>query len=148
MKRIFRAFLFPLSTFLFPLSTHAQVAQWLVPPVYDDIELPADANIVIADSANITTTLWSISGRRLLTTKDLVNSYSDGFVVTTNKDDAYITGIYDSNCNSLPFEKVQLGWGYPLFHDGHLLVCQRTNRQYPVRQSISLLWRIRLVLHL
>ena len=130
MKRILRAFLFPLSTFLFPLlstflfplPTHAQVAQWLVPPVYDDIELPADANIVIADSANITTTLWSISGRRLLTTKDLVNSYSDGFVVTTNKDDAYITGIYDSNGNSLPFEKVQLGWGYPMFHDGHLLV--------------------------
>ncbi len=104
-----------------PLSVHAQVAQWLIPPHFDEIEFPADANIAITDSANVST-IWSLKGRRLLTTTEMVHPYSDGHVVTTGYDDAYITGIYDANGTPVPFEKVQLGWGYPCFHDGHLLV--------------------------
>ena len=110
-----------LSLLLFPLATSAQVVQWLIPPHYDEIEFPADANIAITDSANVST-IWSLKGRRLLTTTEMVHPFSNGHVVTTGYDDAYITGIYDANGTPVPFEKVQLGWGYPCFHDGHLLV--------------------------
>ena len=115
------SFLLIFPALLCSLTSQAQVAQWLIPPHYDQIELPADANIIITDSANYST-IWSLEGKRLFTTTEIVHPYSDGYVVTTGYDDAFITGIFDSNGTPVPFEKVQLGWGYPCFHDGHLLV--------------------------
>ena len=113
--------LFILTLALVGLSAKAQVTQWLVPPVYDNVEIPVGANIVFADSANCSV-VYSRDGRRLLTTSDVVFPFSDGFFVTTTPYDAKLTGVYDANGLPIEYEKVQLGWGYPKYHDGYLLV--------------------------
>ena len=123
MNDIMKRTLVILTLALTGLSASAQVAQWLVPPVYENVEVPVGANIVFADSANCTV-VWSRDGRRLLTTTatEVVFPYSDGHFVTTTVYDAKITGVYDADGLPIEHEKVQLGWGYPKYHDGHLLV--------------------------
>ena len=117
MKRTLFIFLLSFSF----ISAKAQVAQWLIPPVYEKIYIPAEGNVIITDSAN-TKTLWSMKGKRLVTTSDIMYPYSEGYAVTSRKDVAYITAIYDNNGNATQVKDYQLGRGYPYFHDGHLLV--------------------------
>ncbi len=118
-----------LSVALFAVSGHAQVAQWLIPPVYDKVTMPVGANIIVTDSLN-SKTIWTTNGIRLETTTDDMYAYSDGHIVVTLEDQPYITTIYDRNGSSYPIEDYQLGWGYPYFHDGHLLVFDGKYFQY------------------
>jgi len=98
-----------------------QVAQWLIPPAYEKMYFPEEADVIVTDSAQ-TTTLWSRDGKRLATTSDTMYPFSEGFAVTSRPNDAFITAIYDKNGLVTTIKDYQLGRGYPFFHDGHLLV--------------------------
>lgn len=100
---------------------YAQVAQWLIHPAYDKIEIPNGTDIILTQGDGVTT-LWNKSGRELARISDDMNSFSEGLAVTTRKGEAFITAIYDANGTGRPVSNYQLGWGHPYFHDGWLLV--------------------------
>ena len=102
-------------------SLQAQVAQWIVPPAYEHVEMPEGGNIAITDSAN-TYTIWSLGGKRLHTTTDNVFPMSEGMVVTTSVYDDKISGLFNADGSAVPFEPLRLGWAYPCYHNGYLLV--------------------------
>lgn len=99
----------------------AQVGRWIIPPIYNNIEIAEGADILITDSAR-SKTLWSFNGRRLATTTDDLFPFANGHAVTTRPGTAYITAIYDTYGRKTPVSDYQLGWGHPFFADGYLLV--------------------------
>ena len=101
---------------------NAQVAQWLVPPEYDWIEVSPENNVILAQQG-FNHHIWDMNGKCLAKVSDDIFPFSDGHAVTTTPETANITAVYDLEGNKTAIkDRVQLGWGYPLFHDGFLLV--------------------------
>lgn len=103
--------------------TNAQVAQWLIPPEYNNIVLPNNANIVIAEQGD-TKFIWSMEGKCLEKLTDHLYPYSDGYAVSVSPNKARITAFYDTEGKKKDVSKhnVMPGWNHALFHDGFLLV--------------------------
>ena len=101
---------------------NAQVAQWLVPPDYDAIEMSPDNNVIIAQQG-FNHHIYNLNSKCLAKVSDDLYPFSEGYAVTTKPETAYLTAIYNEEGvkNDIK-DRVQLGWGYPLFHDGFLLV--------------------------
>lgn len=118
MKR----FAFLLSALLCIDYASAQVAQWLVPPEYDDIVIPRNANVIVARQG-YNHHIWNMDGKCIEKVTDDLYPYSEGYAVSTKTESADITAIYDANGQKTPItDPLQLGWGYTSFHDGFLLV--------------------------
>ena len=116
-----------IACFLFTLlvfgNANAQVAQWLVPPEYDGIEISSDNNVIIAQQG-FNRHIWDMNGKCLAKVTDDLYPFSEGYAVSTRPETAYVTAIYDTTGKRTPVSdpKIQLGWGYPLFHDNFLLI--------------------------
>lgn len=103
-------------------TAHAQVAQWLVPPEYDLIEESTEDSVIVAQQG-FNHHIWDMKGRCLAKVNDDLYPFSDGCAVSTTPETAKITAIYNvEGEKKVVRDRVQLGWGYPLFHDGFLLV--------------------------
>lgn len=50
------------------VSSEAQIAKWLIPPLYDKISLISGIDAVMTDSAGIKM-VWTFAGKRLITSK-------------------------------------------------------------------------------
>lgn len=101
---------------------NAQVAQWLVPPEYDHIEVSPKNDIILAQQG-FNHHIWNMNGKCLAKISDDLYAFSNGYAVTTTPETANITAIYNMEGQKKAIEDpVQLGWGYPYFHDGFLLV--------------------------
>ncbi|MCR4958190.1 MAG: hypothetical protein K6B13_06240 [Prevotella sp.] len=101
---------------------HAQVAQWLVPPQYDDISIPADVNVVVAQQG-LDYSLWS-EGKCVAKVEGDLYPYHEGYAVATEPATANIIAIYDAEGKKTDVKKMhlQLGWGHPYVHDNFILV--------------------------
>ena len=103
-------------------TANAQVAQWLVPPEYDQIEVSPENNVILAQQG-FNHHIWDMNSHCLAKVSDDLYPFSDGYAVTTTPETADITAVYDlEGKKTVIKDRVQLGWGYPLFHDGFLLV--------------------------
>ena len=101
---------------------NAQVAQWLVPPEYDDIEVLPENNVILAQQG-FNRHIWDMNSKCLAKVSDDLYSFSEGYAVSTRPETAYVTAIYDTTGKKTDIkDRVQLGWGYPFFHDGFLLI--------------------------
>ena len=116
--------------FLFWGFSHAQIAQWLIPPAYDNVNFTSGANLIVADSANAKV-YFNPNGQRLFTTaKETLHAFSDGCAILTN-DSSSILGIYDAKGNLLTSfnnRKVKVANDFPHYSDGYLIV--KKNRYY------------------
>ena len=65
-------------------------------PVYDDIRLASDAQILVSDSSN-TSTLWSTKGKRLAKTSDKLQDFREGASVTTKRKSDDVTGFFKTD---------------------------------------------------
>lgn len=111
-----------LSVLLSVSHANAQVAQWLVPPEYDAIEVSPENNVILAQQG-FNHHIWNMNGKCLAKVSDDIFPFSDGYAVSTTPETADITAIYNIEGQKTAIEDhVQLGWGYPYFHDGFLLV--------------------------
>lgn len=117
MKKRFFLFLLLCS----PLTLMAQVAQWVIPPAYRKIEIPEGSKALLAqtDSQRV---FFTFEGRRTGQVNGFLHPFSEGYAVATSKDTPAINAIFDDRGNATPVRGYQLGWRYPLFHDGYLLV--------------------------
>ena len=116
-----------ITCFLFAMlslgTANAQVAQWLVPPEYDDIEVLPDCNLIMAQQG-FERHVWDMNSNCLAKVSDDLYTFSEGYAVSTRPETAYVTAIYDTTGKktTITDQNVQLGWGYPFFHDGFLLI--------------------------
>lgn len=101
--------------------TNGQIAKWLIPPVYDNIQMAEGENLVITDSLRYKI-IWSQSGKRLSMTKDVISPFVDGYAITTEGDSTQITGFYDKTGKFIPLTGCTVTFSKPYFSDQHLLV--------------------------
>ncbi len=114
--------LFLITLFCSAVLANAQVARWLIPPLYNAIDLvPGDVELLLADSAD-TKILFSQNGRRLTSTSDVLHRFQERHAITTRLGTAQITAIYDEFGHKTPVEGYQVGAGYPCFVNGYMLV--------------------------
>ena len=74
---------------------NAQVAQWLVPPEYDDIEVLPENNVILAQQG-FNRHIWDMNSKCLAKVSDDLYSFSEGYAVSTRPETAYVTAIYDT----------------------------------------------------
>lgn len=101
--------------------TNGQIAKWLIPPMYDNIQMAEGEELIITDSIN-SRILWTYSGQRLTSTNDQLCPFSEGVSVTTKTGTEEITGFYNTKGLFTPIEKCYSTYSEPFFYDGYLLV--------------------------
>ena len=89
MKRILLVFML----FCGYISSDAQIAKWLIPPLYDKISLVSGIDAIMTDSTDIKT-VWTYSGKRLITSKDDLFPFKEGLSLALKRGTASITTIY------------------------------------------------------
>ena len=98
-----------------------QLAQWIIPPAYDRIDMASGADLIMADSSGVKT-LWTLDGRRLATTKNWLYPFAEGFAVSTKGNSNQIDGFYDTKGHFTRLDGCQTVNEHPYFAGGHLLV--------------------------
>lgn len=110
-------------------TTQAQVAHWVVPPVYDVIKATRGQSMVIVDSAN-TSILMTTEGKCLVKSSDVLHAVGDDIAVTTKQSTTVITGFYTINGQFKALEGYRVAHKFPYFAEGNLLVKQGTDYIY------------------
>ena len=100
---------------------NAQIAKWLIEPMYDDIHMAAGIDAIITDSAN-TKTLWSYDGKRLATTTNEIFEFRENLSVSTVPGTANIACVFKSNGESIKIANCNVAHAYPYYSCGKLLV--------------------------
>lgn len=117
--------------FVFVSNTCGQIVKWLIPPLYDNIHMVNDEDLIITDSLNYKI-IWSFSGKRLAITSDQILPYRDGLAVTMKKGTKSISGFYDKNGKFTPLS----GWSasnnpyYPYYSYNYLLVSNGSSYRF------------------
>lgn len=101
----------------------AQMAKWLIPPLHDKISLVAGIDAVLTDSAGIKT-VWTFSGKRLLTSKDDLFPFREGRSLALKRGTDSIATIYKENGESISISGCSVAHSYPYYSNGKLLVLQ------------------------
>lgn len=100
---------------------NAQIAKWLIEPLYDDIHMAVGIDAIVTDSAN-TKTLWSFDGRRLATTPNEIFDFRENRSVSTVPGTANIACVFKNNGESIKIENCNVAHAYPYYSCGKLLV--------------------------
>ena len=110
-------------------TTRAQIAHWVVPPIYDVIQATSGQSMVIVDSANISM-LMTIDGKCIVRSDDVLHAVGDDISVTTKQSTPNITGYYTLNGQFKPLEGYRVAHNYPSYSEGNLLVKQGNDYLY------------------
>ena len=100
---------------------NAQIAKWLIKPLYDNIQMASGIDAILTDSAN-TKTLWSYEGKRLATTTNEIFEFRENLSVSTVPGTANIACVFKSNGESIKIENCNVAHAYPYYSCGKLLV--------------------------
>lgn len=100
---------------------NAQIAKWLIEPLYDDIHMAVGIDAIVTDSAN-TKTLWSFEGRRLATTPNEIFDFRENRSVSTVPGTANIACVFKNNGESIKIENCNVAHAFPYYSCGKLLV--------------------------
>lgn len=118
--------LISLSLVLSCLSMNAQMTRWIMQPGYDKIYIASGAPLLISDSID-TSSIWSIKGKKIAVTNDVIHPFKEGLSVTTKKNSEEITGFFNSQGKFTSLKNYSVTYDEPFFRDGFLLV-QSNNR--------------------
>ena len=118
--------LISLSLVLSCLSMNAQMTRWIMKPGYDKIYIASGAPLLISDSLD-TGSIWSIKGKKIAVTNDVIHPFKEGLSVTTKKNSEEITGFFNSQGKFTSLKNYSVTYDEPFFRDGFLLV-QSNNR--------------------
>lgn len=118
--------LISLSLVLSCLSMNAQMTRWIMQPGYDKIYIASGAPLLISDSLD-TGSIWSIKGKKIAVTNDVIHPFKEGLSVTTKKNSEEITGFFNSQGKFTSLKNYSVTYAEPFFRDGFLLV-QSNNR--------------------
>lgn len=99
----------------------AQMAKWVIPPVYQAIHKMGGGDFIVTDSADYKI-LWSWNGQRLASTRNQLYPFRENLSVAIPKGTASVAGFYDTMGHFTPLQGYTIALGYPFFSDGFLLV--------------------------
>lgn len=125
MKRIILSVILIATTVL----VKAQVATWLIPPAYDDINKVIGTNLVVTDSMN-KRILWTEQGKRVFETTESLFPFRGGMAVVTKNSTTLIAGIVTQRGEFIPMNNLLVVHEYPYFSDGFLAVKKRGEPYY------------------
>lgn len=108
-------------------AVNAQMAKWIMQPAYDTIYVATGAPLLLSDSLQ-TRTIWSLEGKRLSTTSDILHPFINGYAITSQPKKPIITGFYDTTGKFTPLNGYALAYPKSHFSEGLLLV--RKNDSY------------------
>lgn len=103
----------------------AQLPKWMITPNYDRITVKVDDSLLQTDSLG-TSTLWTMDGKRLFTTKHFINPFKDGVATITKKGTKEYVGIVDTTGRFTALPNVQVAYDHPVFENGYL-ICRDVN---------------------
>lgn len=106
---------------VYTCSTSGQVVKWLIPPSYDGIHMANGEDLIITDSLD-KKIIWSIEGKRLISTQDQLFPFMEGLAVTTKRGSGMITGFFNKNGKFTPLSGCNITYSQPYFIDKHLLI--------------------------
>lgn len=107
----------------------AQVASWLIPPAYDDINKVVGTPLLITDSVN-KKTLWTEQGQKVYETTESLFPFRNGMAVVTKNSTTLIMGIVTARGEFKPLDNLLVVHEYPYFSDGFLAVKKRGDRYF------------------
>ena len=103
------------------LAVNAQMTRWIMQPGYDKIYIATGAPLLISDSLD-TSSIWSIKGKKIAVTNDVIHPFKEGFSVTTKKNSEVISGFFNSQGKFTSLKDYSVAYNEPFFRDGFLLV--------------------------
>ena len=111
------------------LAGRSQVASWLIPPVYDDINKVRGAELLVTDSLK-KKILWTYQGKRVFETSESLFSFTDNVAVLTRGGTNALIGIVKTDGELIPLNGMLVVHKYPYFSEGFLAVKQEHDRYY------------------
>jgi len=113
--------LISLTLILSCLILNAQMTRWIMQPGYDKIYIASGAPLFISDSLD-TSTIWSIKGKKIAVTNDVIHPFKENLSVTTKKNSEEVTGFFNSQGKFTSLKNYSITYNEPFFRDGYLLV--------------------------
>ena len=110
-----------LTLFISCLATNAQMTRWIMQPSYDRIYIASGAPLLISDSLD-TSSIWSIKGKKIAVTNDVIHPFKEDLSVTTKKNSEEVTGFFNSQGKFTSLKNYSVAYNEPFFRDGYLLV--------------------------
>lgn len=101
------------------ISANAQLARWVLPPVYDSIMVKVDHKIIATDSLG-KTSLWTPDGKLLFSTENAILPFHEGVATIMDKEEGTLTGFINMSGHLTELPGLQIAYGNPYFHDGYL----------------------------
>lgn len=105
-------------------TSSAQMAKWIMKPLYDTIFMPDGTDLIVTDSIGLYTTVWNTDGNKISQVNGYMHSFHNGMAVVTDKGNSRLLGFF------LPSGEYVTAWKgdysiideLPYFNDGFLLV--------------------------
>ena len=110
-----------LTLFISCLASNAQMTRWIMQPDYDKIYIASGAPLLISDSLE-TSSIWSIKGKKIAVTNDVIHPFKEGLSVTTKKNSEEVTGFFNNQGKFTSLKNYSVTYNEPFFRDGFLLV--------------------------
>lgn len=122
MKRKFLSLLFV----AIASSVNAQIANWLIKPAYDKVELLGGIDGVVTDSLGIKS-LWTFNGTKLATTPLNISPFKEKKSVLVDPETLEVKGILSENGIIRNCEVGDVTYDYPYFSNNKLLIYKDSN---------------------
>lgn len=103
------------------LQTQAQIAKWLIQPLYDNIKMAEGIEAIVTDSVN-NRTVWTLEGQRVLSTKDELMPFKEGLALAVKPQSSLISTIFKYDGSQIEIKECGVTHNYPFFSNGKLLV--------------------------
>lgn len=112
--------------------SNAQIAEWVIPPNYDNMYIPEGTNLIVSDSLGQYTSLWNLDGIFINYVDGDIQTFHNGVAVTTDSNNNNILGFISSSGAFFSPQKGHfiVARSYPFFSDGYLLVKDSETRFY------------------
>ena len=107
-----RRILFSILLLSMTVMVKAQVATWLIPPAYDDINKVVGTNLIVTDSVN-KKTLWTEQGQLVYETTESLFPFRNGVAVVTKNSTTLIDGIITARGEFISLDNLLVVHEYP-----------------------------------
>lgn len=103
------------------MDIKAQIAKWLIPPLYERIQLVNGIDAVMTDSAGVKT-IWTMDGQRLISCKGELFPFKEGIALSVTQGTSRILMAYKQHGENIRIEGCNVAHNYPYYSNGKLLV--------------------------
>lgn len=103
------------------VQTYAQTAKWVIPMVYEQLEVCEEEQRIIG-KVDSTTYIFDTNGEiKAKDSNNLIHAYREGIAVATKPNTDQIVAIYKEDGKSYPIANLSVTYDMPFFYDGFLL---------------------------